>query len=415
MTSDRMATSLPLDEAVSPPMPPKSAGARRLQRLLDGGGVPCEIRLASGETIRVGNEAPRFRVVFHSDRALARGADELALGRAYVLGDLDIEGDLWSLLELRGQLADRMRVLPLVRFLAQLFLTAPTRVNQGAIADHYSFGDDFYHGFTDTRYHFYSHGIFHAESETLEEASLHKLETMFAALELKAGMRLLDIGGGWGGVTRYCGARGVHVTSLTLAPDSKRYIEGVLQETGYPGEVRLEDFLMHRPERPYDAVVIYGVIEHIPTYRRFCARAWECLPPGGLLYMDASASKEKYLMSAFTREYIWHGTHTFLALPDVLQEFLWNGFQVVEVAEESRDYELTMRGWAERFDARRDEIVARWGERVYRAFRLYLWGGCHAFHVDRLQAYHVVARRGADRGPRPGLARRARNFVRGLR
>jgi len=87
---------------------------------------------------------------------------------------------------------------------------------------------------------------------------------------------------------------------------------------------------------------------------------------------------------------------------------------VVEVAEESRDYELTMRGWAERFDARKDEIVARWGERVYRAFRLYLWGGCHAFHVDRLQAYHVVARRGAGPGPRPGVARRVRNFVRGL-
>jgi cyclopropane-fatty-acyl-phospholipid synthase len=179
--------------------------------------------------------------------------------------------------------------------------------------------------------------------------------------------------------------------------------------------VILQDFLEHRPAQAYDAIVIYGVIEHIPTYGRFWARAWECLKPGGLLFLDASASKEKYDMSAFTRRYIWHGTHTFLALQDLLQEALWHGWEVVGVRQETRDYELTMRHWAERFDAARDFIVERWGEQVYRAFRLYLWGGCHAFHVDQLQAYSLVARRREEPGLRPGVGRRVRNFVRGLR
>jgi cyclopropane-fatty-acyl-phospholipid synthase len=276
------------------------------------------------------------------------------------------------------------------------------------------FRDDFYHSFIDTRYHFYSHGLFEAEGESLEEASEHKLETMFRALRLEPGMRLLDIGGGWGGVTRYCGERGVHVTTLTLAKDSHAWITRLLADTGLPGEIHRQDFLEHRPERPYDAAVIYGVIEHIPNYRHFCARAWDCLAPGGRLYMDASASKEKYLMSAFTRRYIWHGTHTFLALPDVLQELLWHGFEVEEVRRETDDYRRTMLGWAERFDAAREKIVERWGEPVYRAFRIYLWGGAHAFHTDRLQAYHLVARRRDEPGPRPGLLRRTRNFLRGL-
>jgi cyclopropane-fatty-acyl-phospholipid synthase len=347
---------------------------------------------------------------------LRGGLDELALGRAYVEGDLDIEGDIWSLFALRDRLAERLQPLTGLRLLAGLYLAAPTWMNRRAIAKHYSLGDDFYHSFIDRDWHFYSHGLFHSDDETLEQSSLHKLEAMAEALELRPGMRLLDIGGGWGGVTRYCAPRGVHVTSLTLAEDSYRYLSGLLAGglTPLAGEVRLEDFLDHRPARPYDAVVIYGVIEHIPNYRRFCARLWDCLAPGGRVYMDASASHEKYQMSAFTRRYIWHGTHTFLALQDIVAELLWHGFAVESVRCDSRDYELTMRHWAERFDAAREKIAARWGEPLYRAFRLYLWGGCHAFHVDRLQAYHLVARRGEKPGPRPGLARRVRNFVRGL-
>ena len=406
-----MTTSLSLEKPASAP----SRTGGRLRRLIDGAGVACEVQLPSGEVLRSGDGPPRFRAVFHSDRVLRQSFDELALGRAYVEGELDLEGDLWSVFELRGKLQDRARMGPLLRFLVNLFLIAPTRLNKRSIDFHYTFGDDFYHSFIDNRYHFYSHGIFHADTESLEESSEHKLETMFAGLRLEPGMRLLDIGGGWGGVTRYCGSRGIHVTSLTLAQDSHRYISNILDTTGLPGEVHFQDFLEHRPERPYDAIVIYGVIEHIPNYRQFCERVWECLAPGGRIYMDASASKEKYLMSAFTRKYIWHGTHTFLCLPDVVQEFLLNGFEVEEVKNESRDYELTMRHWAERFDAARDFIVEKWGERVYRAFRIYLWGGCHAFHVDRLQAYHLVARRGQEPGPRPGMARRVRNFVNGLR
>src|SRR5262249_58438753 len=114
----------------------------------------------------------------------------------------------------------------------------------------------------------------------------------------KPGMRLLDIGGGWGAAIKYCAPRGVHVTSLTVAGDSHRYITGYLQDTGLAGEVRFEDFLVHAPAEPYDAVVIYGVIEHIPMYRRFAAHVWRCLKPRGRLYVDASTPQQKIEISA---------------------------------------------------------------------------------------------------------------------
>ena len=392
---------------------PLGRRARLLLELLEQAGARCELVLPDGQVARCGAAPPQFRVIVHSERGLAR-LDELSLGQAYVEGLLDIEGDLMALFDVRSRLRDGARLSQKLRFLGQLFLRPPSWVNRKAIGYHYTLGDDFYLSFIDTNHRFYSHCIYHSDDETLEQAAEHKLETMWDALQLKPGMRLLDIGGGWGGVPEYCGARGVHVTSVTLTEDSHRYITRLIRERNLPCEVLLEDFLEHRPERPYDAIVIYGVIEHIPAYRRFCARAWECLAPGGRLYMDASASKEKFEMSAFTRRYIWHGTHTFLAVQDMVQELLFHGFQLLEVVHDTRDYELTILEWARRFDANHDFIAGRWGEPLWRAFRIYLWGGGHAFRVDRLQAYHLVARRGEGPGPRPGNLRRAWNFVRGL-
>jgi cyclopropane fatty-acyl-phospholipid synthase-like methyltransferase len=399
---------------------PRPAASRKpdrhtaaLERLLRSCDVSCEVELPSGVCIRSGAEPPAFRVKVHSDRALRR-LDEYALGRAYVDGQIDLEGDMLALLELRDAMRDRFPLALTLQFLWRLVLARSTWINRTSIAEHYSYGDDFYLSFTDRDYHFYSHCVFDNDEETLEQAAGHKLEQMFDALQLKPGMRLLDIGGGWGAAIKYCAPRGVHVTSLTVAEDSYRYITKYLQESGLAGAVRFEDFLTHAPDEPYDAVVIYGVIEHIPMYRRFAEQVWRCLKPGGRLYVDASATKQKFEMSAFTRRYTWHGTHTFLCLQDLMQEVLYAGMDIVRVREETHDYELTMRHWAERFDAQREMIVSRWGERLYRHHRIFLWGGCHAFRRGRLQAYHLVARRGPDPGPRPGVVTRTSQFFKGL-
>ena len=392
----------------------ESPAARLLRRLTQGSDISGDFQLPSGEIVRFGPGAPRFRLTFRTERALRQVFDETAMGDAFVNGDVEVEGDMISALDLRFRMKDRVKLSRLVLFWVDLFVRSKTIVNKKAIAEHYSYGDDLYLTFIDTKYRIYSHGQFHSDDDTLEQVSEHKLETMYNALELRPGMRLLDIGGGWGGVTQYCGSRGVHVTSLTIANDSYHFIRNLIDENGYPGEVLLEDFLEHRPRQPYDAVVIYGVIEHIPYYRRFFERLWECLRPNGLLYLDASATIEKFDVSSFNRRYIWKGPHTFLCLQDLIRELLYNGLHLLRVVDETRDYELTMAQWARRLEANREKIIARWGEPLYRAFRLYLWGGSHTLRHQVLQAYHVVARRGLTPGPRPGLLRRTRQFVEGL-
>jgi cyclopropane-fatty-acyl-phospholipid synthase len=390
----------------------RSAEADLLTQLLHD--VDVEVTMPDGEVLRFGQSPPRCRVTIHNARALRGGFDELAIGQAYVEGDIDFDGDKLYLLEMRARLVERTPLSAKIWFLWQLLLKAPTRINRSAIDFHYNFCDDFFLALMDNKYRLYSHGLFHSDDETLEQASEHKIETMYRALDLKPGMRLLDIGGGWGGAEQYCGERGVNVTALTIAEDSHKYLQNLIRTRNLPCQVLKQDFLSYQPEEPYDAIVIFGVIEHIPNYRLFAERAYACLKPGGSLYLDGSAAKEKYSISPFTEHYIWHGSHSFMALPDVIQEFINSGFEIMEVKRETHDYELTMRHWAERFDAARDMIVARWGEKTYRAYSLYLWGGSHAFRRDILQAYHVVVRKGQDAGPRPGLWRRTRNFIKGL-
>src|SRR6202163_414788 len=310
-----------LSETRAPEAPPSASPARTarpslaarkiselMERAVAESGITCAVRLASGELLRFGSGEPQFTVTFRSDKPLLGSMSEYALGKAYVEGEFDIDGDFFAMQEVRKLLNARAHRGIFLTFMLQLIAMPATAINRKAIAAHYTLGDDFYLPFMDSKYRFYSQCIFHRDDETLEEAAEHKLESMWNGLQLKPGMRLLDIGGGWGGVHEYCGPRGVGVTSLTIAPDSYKYISELDKRLGLDNcAVRVPDFFATAPCQQYAAVVIYGVIEHIPYYRRFASRLWDRLKPGGRLYLDASASIEKYDSSDFTRRYIWPG------------------------------------------------------------------------------------------------------------
>lgn len=394
---------------------PKGKCARMIYGLLKDIETPCEFTFASGEILRLGRCEPEFSVTFHSDSVLKKGLDEYLLGQAYVDGAIEIEGSMPSFFEIRPYMKGKLTSFFMLKMWLRMLLRNPINLNRDSIARHYSFGDEFYLTFVDRKYHLYSHSLFQSDNDSLEEAAEHKLATMAKALKLKPGMRLLDIGAGWGAVTRYAGPRDIHVTALTIHKDSLKLHRDLIDTNNFSNcEVLLEDFLEHDPKEPYDAIVIFGVIEHIPHYRHFARQVWKCLKPGGSIYLDASAVLEKYDVSNFVRNYIYPGTHTYLHLPDLIQEFLMHGFKVLEVVDETHEYDLTMSHWAQRFDANRENITRGWGEKVFRFFRMYLWGGSHAMRTRGLQAYHVVAERTDDPGIRPGLFKRIRYFYRSL-
>jgi cyclopropane-fatty-acyl-phospholipid synthase len=402
----------PASETTLQALPAPSSSLSWFERLFQGLGVPGEIQLPDGRIVATGAGVPRFRITVHSKRLLLRPVDELSLGEAYINGDLDLDGDMLAILDVRKRLADRLRVSSRLRFLRDLFLTPTLRRHKQVVDRHYNVGNDFYLLFMDTFGRFYSHCLFEHDDDSLERAAEYKLEKTFQAFQLRPGMRLLEIGAGWGGTLDYFASRGIKVTGLTTFQNSVDYITELIRRKNLDATVLLEDFFTYRPDEPFDAVIVYGVLEHIPEYRKFFAHAWSCVKQGGLMYLDASATKEKHSLSQFARRYVWQGAHSCMCLQDVIQEALYHGFNVLEVKEESHDYELTMLHWARRLDLHRDEIVQRWGERLYRIFRLYLWAGVPAFRDDQLQAYHLVVRRGEKPGRRPGLAQRISGFIR---
>lgn len=409
------ATITPPAVEVAPsttPLPPGSLAD--LHALLVKAGVPCELVLASGRSIALGPQPPAFRLRFHTEHPFARGLSERAIAEAYVAGEFDITGDMLRAFDVRSQMVDTVPVGQFLRIWLGHFLRPRTSVNRRAIDFHYQLGDDFYMTFLDSAYHIYTHAIYRHDEEPLEAAAEHKMEQAFRTLRLKPGDHVLNIGAGWGPTERYFGSRGVRVTGLTIGEDSRAFVQRLIDREGLTAEVKLEDFLVHQPAHPYDAIVILGVIEHIPDYRRFAKRVWENLRPGGLIYLDASASREKFSVGTFAREYIWTGTHTYLVLQDLVREFLYHGIDVMEVANETHDYGLTCAEWARRFDLAHDEIASRWGEGHWRAWRLYLWGGAHAFLRNDLQAYHVLGRRSERPGPRPGWGRRVVNEIKSV-
>ncbi len=387
-----------------------------IEKLLRDANIPCIVTLQSGYVIHVGDAFPLFSMKFNSDKVLREPLTDLSLGEAYINGEIEIDGDVVSVLELRKHLPINDSITVLLRFLNNLLLKSAGSANQEAVATHYNYGDKLYLTFIDTDYRFYSHCVFPSDNCTLEYAAKFKLETIASALYLKPGMRLLDIGAGWGAMQQYFGSRGIHVTSLTLAPDSYEYTKSLIERLGLKNcSVHIGDFLAHEPEALYDAVVICGVIEHIPYYTKFCSKLWSVLKPNGRLYMDASAAIEKYSVSDFTRKYIWTGAHSFMCLQDIIRELLYHGMEIEEVKRETHDYELTMKHWATRLEANKYQIIRDYGEKMYRIFRVYLWAGYHALHENTLQAYHIVAQKHSSPGLRPGLLKRIHQFVLGLR
>src|SRR5262249_1215700 len=145
---------------------PRSRQYKALERLMGGAGISCEFELPSGETLRFGSAPPSFRVVCRSPRVLERTIDELSFGEAYVKGEVDIEGDMMSLLDLRKHAEKRFRVPAILRFWWEMLRRRRSAINRSAVGAHYSYGDDLYLSFIDRRYRLYSHGLFRSPEDS---------------------------------------------------------------------------------------------------------------------------------------------------------------------------------------------------------------------------------------------------------
>jgi cyclopropane-fatty-acyl-phospholipid synthase len=384
---------------------------RRFQRLVSmlekrytsfftaGDPVPFGLRVAGGPQHVFGGQEPAFTLVVKDRVAVAALStlDLMAIGEAYLRGALDVEGDFLRLLSLRKMFRDRHPLLWASKFIRPL-LFGQVSSDARYIAEHYDEDPDFYLTFLDGDHRCYSQGVFAAADEPLEAGIRRKLDFALDAIGVREGDRVLDVGGGWGAWTQYAGERGIRVTSLTISQASERFINGLIQRHRLPCRVLREHLFAHRPAERYDAIVNLGVTEHLPDYPRTLEAYASLLKPGGRVCLDASATRRKYHVSAFFERHIFPGNGSPVCLHDYLAAVASSPFSLLAVHNDTRNYELTTRHWAERLDARREEIERRWGTQQYRRFQVYLWGCVDGFRRDVVQAYRWVLELGGGEG-----------------
>ena len=365
---------------------------RKLEKLAGALGIPFCLVHPDGSQKQFGHGPEQFRVVLRTaqaQKALTR-FDALAVAEAYMTGDMAIEGDLFAAMRYQEYLGDQH---PLIRLTSRLepLLIGRERTNPGWIQLHYDAGNAQIVA-TDADYHTYTPGHYSSDADSLEGGAERKLSDAFQFMRLKAGDHLLEVGCGWGGMLRYAARRGVRVTCITLSQHQKEFCEALCRRENLDAQVRYQDFFTYEPTERYDAISLMGVMEDLSDYRRVMRRLTAWLVPGGRVYFDFAAERERFGTHSFITTYIWPGTFRMVFMPEFIEAVRESPFELQEVLNDRRNYHLWMRKVSERWMTQREVVIRDYGERVYRMFLL-LWVAI-SINMDRpshsATAYRVV-------------------------
>jgi cyclopropane-fatty-acyl-phospholipid synthase len=332
------------------------------------------VHTPSGTTEVHGSGTPDFELYIRNAAGLKafRSRSELRIADAYVRGDLEIAGDAIKAMWLRDALSDRNVAIKMWRRVQPL-LFGRERLNPGWIAKHYD-SNNIQLLALDRDYHAYTPGIYLTDDDTLEESSRRKYEFAFESLGLREGSELLEIGCGWGGMTRYCASRGVRVTALTLSRDQLAFTRDAVARDGLDATLLYHDFFTFEPVRRFDAISCMGVLEDLSDYPRVLARFSRLLKPGARAYLDFAAGKEPFGTSSFITKYVWPGTFRMVYMPQLLEALDRSPIELLAAWNDRHNYYLWARNGARRWSENRERVIGEAGEEVYRLFHLLFLG-----------------------------------------
>ncbi|GGX15183.1 class I SAM-dependent methyltransferase [Streptomyces chartreusis] len=417
-----------------------------LEQLL---GVPLPVRIRAWDGSQAGPPGAPTLVV-RNRRAVRRllfKPGELGLARAWVAGDLEIEGDLYAALDLlaglvweRGEdarsLAQALRdpeVRAAVRGLVRLggvpLPPAPPpeevrrpghlhtkRTDKRAISHHYDVGNDFYEIVLGPSM-VYSCAYWPAPDSTLETAQRDKLDLVCRKLGLKPGMRLLDVGCGWGSMAMHAAREyGVSVVGITLSQEQAAYARKRVADEGLTDrvEIRVQDY-REVGDGPYDAISSIGMAEHVGAerYLEYADVLHRLLKPGGRLLNHQIARRPQrdessYEVDDFIDAYVFPDGEL-QPVGVTVAQLERAGFEVRDVESIREHYALTLRRWVANLEADWARAVRLSGFGRARVWRLYMAASALAFERNRIGVNQVLAVRTPESGD-SGMALRAREW-----
>ncbi|MFI8091976.1 class I SAM-dependent methyltransferase [Streptomyces sp. NPDC086080] len=375
---------------------------------------------------------------------------ELGLARAWVAGDLTVEGDLYALLDrLAGLLwerdeearpltqalrdpAFRSAVRGLVALAGLPLPPAPPpeearRPRRGlhtrhsdrrAISHHYDVGNDFYEIVLGPSM-VYSCAYWPAPPPrgTLEQAQQDKLDLVARKLALEPGRRLLDVGCGWGSMAIHAArAHGVSVVGITLSQEQAAYARKRVADEGLTDrvEIRVQDY-RDVTDGPFDAISSIGMAEHVGSdrYLEYASVLHRLLKPGGRLLNHQIARRPQrnetsYRVDDFIDAYVFPDGEL-APLGTTVSLLERSGFEVRDVESIREHYALTLRRWVENLEAGWARAVALTGPGRARVWQLYMAASALGFERNRIGVNQVLAVRPPESGG-SGLPLRARTW-----
>jgi cyclopropane-fatty-acyl-phospholipid synthase len=372
---------------------------------------------ANGSTGRFGTPDPEYPDVtirFTDRRVLAAIVRDPSLGaaEAYMDGRLLIEeGDIRDLLVLfkknnlweAGESKLKARGM---RRVANAVLHRLDRYNQARqskrnVAHHYDLSDRLYDLFLDVDRQ-YSCAYFTDPANSLEQAQVDKKAHIAAKLAIRPGMRVLDIGCGWGGMALYLHRKtGAEVLGVTLSEEQLKVARRRAQEAGVADKVRFELIDYRAVEGQFDRIVSVGMFEHVgpPQYRTFFAKCRQLLTPDGVMLLHTiGRTGGPGTTDHFTAKYIFPGGYI-PALSEIVRANEGNKMFLTDVEVLRRHYGFTLAHWYDRTMAAKDAIVALYDERFFRMWTFYLAGSQVSFDYGGMVNYQVQFARSRDALP----------------
>ena len=240
------------------------------------------------------------------------------------------------------------------------------------------------------------------QANSLETAQRDKKAHIAAKLNLKPGLRILDIGCGWGGLGLYfnqvCGAE---VLGVALAPEQIRIAKERAEAAGVADQVRFELTDYRDVVGKFDRITSVGLLEHVspPQYEGFFAKTRELLAPDGVMVSHCCGRMGKPgVTDRWTAKYIFPGGYA-PALSEIVSVSERHGFMTTDVEMLRRHYGYTLEEWYRRANAAKAEIVAMYDERFFRMWQFYLAGSEVSFQYGGMCNFQIQYVRDRDAVP----------------
>ena len=282
------------------------------------------------------------------------------------------------------------------------------RRDRDAISHHYDVGNDFYSLLLGPTL-VYSCAYFATPETSLDDAQAAKLDLVCRKLDLRPGMRLLDVGCGWGSLVLHAAANyGVHAVGITISPEQADLARRRIAKAGLDDrvEIRLQDY-REVTDGPYDAIASVGMAEHVgrAQFPAYAAGLHALLAPGGRLLNHAiargpDAGAETSDARTFVARYVFPDGEL-QPLADHVGFLERAGFEVRDVEGLRDHYALTCRAWVANLQAGWDDAIRVVSPARARVWRLYLAGAALAFERRRVGVNQILATKSSEAGHWP--------------